>query len=185
MKFFAVFFSIAALEAATMGIKEDPKGPMEKVVELLEELQAGMERDQKADQALYDKYACWCEETTGKYAEAIKKSQAEIERLGTLILEKKGEIAVLSAEIEKLNQEIADNKESQAKATSIRSKENEAFMAEKIELEQAIAALEKAITVLGGAGTGKTGLLQGGTSTFERIKTVAELKTALRALPAR
>jgi hypothetical protein len=185
MKFIVVFFSIAAAEAATMRSNEDPKGPMEKVVELLEELQAGMERDQKADQALYDKYACWCEETTGKYAEAIKKSQADIERLGTLILEKKGEVAVLSAEIEKLTQEIADNEESQAKATSIRSKENEAFMAEKIELEQAIAALEKAITVLSGAGTGKTGLLQGGTSTFERIKTVAELKTALRALPER
>merc|ERR1719395_278371 len=116
----------------------------------------------------------------------IKKSQADIERLGTLILEKKGEIATLTSEIQKLNQEIAENKESQAKATSIRSKENEAFMAEKIELEQAITALEKAITVLSGAGTGKkTGLLQSATSDFERIKTVAGLKTALRALPER
>merc|ERR1719161_2776993 len=155
MKFTVVLFCLSTVQAATRRNNEDPKGPIEKVVELLEELKAGMERDQKGDQALYDKYACWCEETTGKYAEAIKKSQEDIERLGTLILEKKGEVAILAAEIEKLHQEIADNKESQAKATSIRSKENEAFMAEKIELEQAIAALEKAITVLSGAGTGK------------------------------
>merc|ERR1719424_1512389 len=103
-----------------------------------------------------------------------------------MILTKKGEVAVLSHEIAKLTQEIAENEDSQAKATSIRSNENEAFMAEKIELEQAISAMEKAITVLSGAGTGKkTGLLQSGTSEFERIKVVAGLKHALRALPAR
>lgn len=186
MKFVALLFCFSTAKAATKRNNEDPKGPIEKVVELLEELKAGMERDQKSDQALYDKYACWCEETTGKYAEMIKKSQADIERLGTLILEKKGEVATLTSEIQKLNQEIAENKESQAKATSIRSKENEAFMAEKIELEQAIAALEKAITVLSGAGTGKKkSLLQSATGTFERIKTVAGLKTALRNLPER
>merc|ERR1719160_1857537 len=109
---------------------------MTKVVELLEELEAGLKRDQKADQEIYDKFACWCEETTGKYALSIKTAQSSIERLGTMILEKKGEVAVLSAEIEKLEKEIADNEESQKKATNIRSNENEAFMAEKIELEQ-------------------------------------------------
>merc|ERR550537_1428793 len=103
-----------------------------------------------------------------------------------MILEKKGEVAVLSAEIEKLTKEIADNEESQKKATAIRSGENEAFMAEKIELEQAISALEKAVTVLAGAGTGKkTGLLQSTTGEFERLQTVAGLKHALRALPSR
>jgi hypothetical protein len=186
MKFIVLLFSFSAVQAATMQNKEEPKSPITKVVELLEELQAGMERDQKSDQAIYDKFACWCEETTGKYAEFIKKSQKNVERLGTLILEKKGEVAVLSAEIEKLNKEIAENKESQEKATSIRSKENEAFMAEKIELEQAIAALEKAVTVLAGAGTGKkTGLLQSGTSDYDRIKIVAGLKYSLQNVPAR
>lgn len=185
MKFIGLFCLSAAATAVRAGGKDEP-GPIAKVVELLEELQAAMEKDQKADQKLYDKFACWCEETTGKYAEAIMNSQATIERLGTLILQKKGEVAVLSAEIAKLTKDIADNEESQKKATNIRSKENEAFMAEKIEMEQAISALEKAITVLRGAGTGKkTGLLQSGTSEFERLKTVAELKHAIRQLPVR
>jgi len=186
MKLFRVFFCLSAAHAATLQNKEESRGPIDKVVELLEELQSGLKRDLKGDQEIYDKFACWCEETTGEYALSIKTAQNSIERLGTMILEKKGEVAVLSAEIEKLTKEIADNEESQKKATAIRSGENEAFMAEKIELEQAISALEKAITVLAGAGTGKkTGLLQSATKEFDRLETSAGLKHAIRNLPAR
>merc|ERR1719284_1194281 len=110
--------------------------PVEKVVKLIEELLAKMQNDQKVEQQIYDKFACWCETATGRKAGAIHMAHDKIKELSTEILELKGKVAVLAQEIADLSEKIADNEEEQKKATSIRSQENEAYMKEKTELEQ-------------------------------------------------
>eukprot|EP00971_Amphidinium_carterae_P023582 465267-Amphidinium_carterae.2 len=52
------------------------------------------------------------------------------------------------AEIQKLEEEIAANKQAQAEATALRRKQNAAYMGESVETKQALAALEDAIAVL-------------------------------------
>merc|ERR1712125_256871 len=56
--------------------------------------------------------------------------------------------------------DIGKAKESIKEATAVREKEEDEYQAEKGESEQCIGALEAAINVLSGAGTGKKGFLE-------------------------
>merc|ERR1719352_2160166 len=83
------------------------KSPVEKVVKLLEELKSNLEKDEKAEQQIYDRYACWCETASGAKAAAIVIANSEIFKLTQRVLELKGEVAVLSKEIADLTGAIA------------------------------------------------------------------------------
>jgi len=134
--------------------------PVEKVVELIEELKAKIETDGANEQKLYDKYACWCETTTARKADAIDDGKALIGKTTTSILTLKGAIAVLASEIAELEAEIAEANEAMAKATKIREKENSDYQEEKSYMETTLSSLHAAIEVLGGAGTKKMMLLK-------------------------
>mmetsp|Transcript_44489 Transcript_44489/g.94871 ORF Transcript_44489/g.94871 Transcript_44489/m.94871 type:complete len:673 (+) Transcript_44489:122-2140(+) len=133
--------------------------PVDKVVELLKEMEGKIEKDGKAEQKIFDKYACWCEKTTARKAEDIKDGRQMIAGLQNHILSSKGKLESLAAAISELEAEIKSNNESQTKATNIREKENAEFQANAAELQEAIGALDKAIRVLSGAGTGNPGEL--------------------------
>merc|ERR1719389_1237826 len=135
------------------------QGPVTKVVELIEELKAKIEADGKMEQQIYDKYACWCETTSARKANDIHTAYADMKSLSTKILEFKGLTATRTSEIAQLTLEMSANQAAQDEATGIRQKENAAYMAEKVEMETTINALQRAIEVLSGAGT-KTALLQ-------------------------
>jgi hypothetical protein len=134
--------------------------PVEKVVELIEELKAKIEADGANEQKLYDKFACWCETTTARKADAIDDGKALIGKTTTSILTLKGAIAVLASEIAELQAQIAEANEAMAKATKIREKENSDYQQEKAYMETTLTSLHAAIEVLGGAGTKKMMLLK-------------------------
>merc|ERR1719375_2033214 len=134
--------------------------PVEKVVELIEELKAKIEADGANEQKLYDKFACWCETTTARKADAIDDGKALIGKTTTDILTLKGAIAVLASEIAELEAEIAEANEAMAKATKIREKENSDYQQEKAYMETTLTSLHAAIEVLSGAGTKKMMLLK-------------------------
>jgi DNA repair exonuclease SbcCD ATPase subunit len=168
----------------SLSAREEPKeegSPVAKVVTLLEELKSGIESDGIAEQKVFDTYACWCEETTDKKSKAIVDAQKEMKRVGTMILELKGLVAVRDGEIKTLNKELAQNEDGQKRATVIRQKQNVEYQAEKAEMESTIGSLEKGIMVLKGAGTK-------GASLIERkgvlAQTAAHVKKALDTLPA-
>lgn len=133
--------------------------PVTKVIELIKELQAKIESDSVAEQKVYDKFACWCEKTTDRKAAAIEQAKKDIARLGNQVLSLKGKVATLASEIAKLTKDIAENEEDQAKSTAIRERQAADYLQEKAEIEQTINALERAVKVLSGAGTGKKSLL--------------------------
>jgi predicted nucleic acid-binding Zn-ribbon protein len=134
--------------------------PVEKVVELIEELKAKILADGANEQKLYDKFACWCETTTARKADAIDDGKALIGKTTTTILTLKGAIAVLASEIAELQAQIAEAQEAMAKATKIREKENSDYQQEKAYMETTLTSLHAAIEVLGGAGTKKMMLLK-------------------------
>jgi len=145
-----LFYLGLTLGLAAVADKKDDN-LVTRVVGLLKDLQSRIEKDGAGEQAAYDKYACWCEETSGKSAATISSLRDLLKTTGNTILRLKGSIATLSSEIQGLAEDIKKNEDQQAELTSVREKENAAFLAEKLEMEQAIAALEKAITVLGDA----------------------------------
>jgi len=134
--------------------------PVEKVVELIEELKAKIVADGANEQKLYDKFACWCETTTARKADAIDDGKALIGKTTTEILTLKGAIAVLASEIADLQAQIAEANEAMAKATKIREKENSDYQQEKAYMETTLSSLHAAIEVLSGAGTKKMMLLK-------------------------
>merc|ERR1719272_2021419 len=97
---------------------------------------------------MFDKFACWCEQTTGKTASTITSVKEQLKTTGNMILKLRGSVAMRSSEIKGLAEDITTNQNRQGEQTSIREKENASFMAEKAELESALSALEKGITVL-------------------------------------
>jgi hypothetical protein len=133
---------------------QNHQSPVDKVVTLIEDLKAKIDADGATEQKIYDKFACWCESTTQRKADAIDTGKETIGKTTTLILTLKGGIAVLASEIADLNADIAKNNKAMATLTSIREKENSDYMQEKAFTETALSSLHAAIEVLGGAGTG-------------------------------
>merc|ERR1719502_1002571 len=126
------FLAVLPVALASASNSLDATGsPVEKVVKLIEELLVKMENDQKVEQQIYDKFACWCETATGRKAAAIHMAHEKIKELSTEILELKGKVAVLAQEIADLSEKIADNEEEQKKATSVLAQEI-ADLSEKI-----------------------------------------------------
>merc|ERR1719214_158311 len=117
--------------------------PVTKVVELIKELKSKIEADGKAENKIYNKYACWCETTSARKATNIHQAMADIKSLSTQILEYKGSVATLASEIKELSSEMQDNQGAQDEATAIRQKENGEYEAQKAEMEQTLNALER------------------------------------------
>jgi hypothetical protein len=139
---------VVALLLASLSAAKETESPVDKVVELLADLKAKIEADGRTEQALYDKYACWCEETTARKATAIEEGKSQIESLSQLILELNAAQGSDTATIAKLEKDIAETKDSIAKAEALRKKEAGEYTQQQAELTQAIAQLEKAIKVL-------------------------------------
>merc|ERR1719158_1547971 len=161
---------VAASEAAT--------SPVDKVVELITELKSKIEADGKAEQKVYDKFACWCEKTTARKAGNIEEAKTSVEELTQLILELKGKKATLTAEVKQLEKDIASNEASQKEATGLREKENTDYATMRSQSEQTIGALEHAIKTLTGAGEGASALQQA-----EILSVAAGVRSALRVAP--
>jgi len=132
------------------------QSPVTRVVEMISGLKAKIQTDAKVEQAVYDKFACWCEKTTASKAAAIEDAKVSIEDLSKSILERKGRLGSFGADVSFLKKNIADKTESITKSTEIRKKENEEYVEKKAALELAIANLNKAIATLKAGSTEPT-----------------------------
>jgi len=156
------------------------QSPVEKVVKLLTDIKTRIETDGEAEQQLYDKFACWCDNTAKKKAAAIIQANDDIRAMGQQILSLKGKVATRAAEIEELTKKLADNAAEQERATVLRSKENKGYMEESAEIKESIAALEEAMKAL------IAGTQQGGASLLQAQATGSlAVKRALQSLPDR
>merc|ERR1719454_2116177 len=152
--------------------------PVDKVVELITELKSKIEADGKAEQKVYDKFACWCEKTTARKAGNIEEAKTSIEELTQLILELKGKKSTLTAEVAQLEKDIAANQAAQKEATGIRQKENADYVTTRTQSEQTIGALEHAVKTLTGAGEGASALQQA-----QILSVAAGVRSAIKRVP--
>ncbi|CEL98576.1 unnamed protein product [Vitrella brassicaformis CCMP3155] len=141
---------ISFLFALACGLVAADPSPRERVVNLVTELKERIVEDRSNEQKVYDKYACWCEKTLKRKADTIHAAKEEIAALQHQVLETKSRLAVLAAEIQTTKQEMTEIANSREDATALRKRESEEYMQEQAELNEAIAALGKAIEVLGG-----------------------------------
>ena len=128
---------------------EKKNRPVSKVVALLKDMRAQLEKETEEDQEIYDKMSCWCSKNDMSKSENIKKMEERVQMLGSRIEENTGKMAQLNTEIAQLETEVAHNKESLATATAMREKNLGLFHKEETDLVQSITALKSAVTVLG------------------------------------
>jgi len=135
---FAVFSSASASEV----------NPIEKILEMISDLQAKVLGEGEGAQKAYDEYSEWCEDRSRKLGFEIKTGEADVADLTATIQEETATIAALGAKIEDLSSSIQTAESELDAATTIRAKENADFKAEEAELSQVIDTLERATSIL-------------------------------------
>merc|ERR1719161_2531311 len=139
-----VFLAFVATSSA--GASE--ANPIEKILEMISELQAKVIGEGKDAQKTYDEFAEWCEDRSSKLGFEIKTGKAEVAELTATIQEETATIAELETKIEDLSNDIKTAQSDLDAATKIREKENADFKAEEKELTTVLDMLERATSIL-------------------------------------
>jgi hypothetical protein len=77
--------------------------PVTKVVKLLKDMQATLQKEMETDQEVYDKLACWCETNDKEKTAAIEVAEQRITEFTSSIEELSAKSARLDTEIKTLN----------------------------------------------------------------------------------
>merc|ERR1719502_165845 len=122
--------------------------PIEKVLQMISDLEAKIQSEGRDAQKVYDEFAEFCEDRSKELQFEIKTGKAEKKDLEATIADEQAKQASLNAKIEELSSAIAVDEADLKAATEIRAKENAAFVAEEKELMDVIDTLERAIGIL-------------------------------------
>jgi len=134
-------------DQAKSAIKADDS-PIRKVITLIQEMQAQVNKDAAADEAAHEKYMCWCKTNEEAKTQAIADAESRIDELTSLLEELAARESSLKTQIAALKQDIADDQDALASATSVRNEENSAFLAEEADLKETVGLLKEAVDVL-------------------------------------
>lgn len=122
--------------------------PVEKVIQLLEDMKSEVEGEGKSEATTYDKFACFCRDTTQEKSASVTKGQDNIESLSADISEKtaiRGEKLDEIQERKKKQEELAATLEE----TKVRlAKERAEYEVTEADLSKAISSLENAILAM-------------------------------------
>jgi len=135
---------------------------IEKVIEMMSELEQKVIKEGEAAQSVYDEFAEWCEEESKNIGFEVKTAKSQAEELTATIDQMVSDIKAGDAKIEELVAKVAQDEKDLEDATVIRKKENDDFLAEEADLVDTVDALERAIGILERemAKTGGAALLQ-------------------------
>lgn len=126
------------------------QNPVTKVVNLLKDMQAQLQKEQENDQEIYDAMACWCETNNKAKTKAIADGDMKSKDLQSAIEEYTAKSAQLKVDIEESEKEIQSSTDAIAKATSIREKEAAEFHEEEKNAITSITGLKSAVISLSG-----------------------------------
>jgi len=144
MKSRIAFF--VAIVACPLGIKAD--NPVQKVVQLLADLEAKVIKDGEAEQKAYEEYVDWCQNGAKDKEWEIKTATANVAGLQATIEKASADIQNFESKIEELAAAVTANDQDLKAATEIRNKEKVDFKARESELVEATDTIDRAISVL-------------------------------------
>jgi chromosome segregation ATPase len=122
--------------------------PVQKVIQLLDELKGKVEADLACEESLMEEYTSWCDEEANTKEDAITSSKRTIGDLEATIEDAKASVMTLTSSIDELTTKISTSEKELADAKGIRDKEHEVFVASEKELADTVDSLDRAITVL-------------------------------------
>jgi len=139
--FFLAFLAVSPADASQAN-------PIEKILEMISDLQAKVIAEGEDAQKEYDEYSEWCEDRSTQLGFEIKTGRAEKAELEATIEEETSSSAALETKIEELSNDIKTDEADLDAATKIREKENADFKAEEKELTEVLDMLERATSIL-------------------------------------
>jgi len=145
--------------------------PIEKVIQMMSDLEAKIIGEGKETQKTYDEFAEWCEDRSKDLQFEIKTGKANKADLEATIQKETANSDALSAKIEDLSADIAQDDADIKKATALREKEATAFAAEEKELKEVIDMLQRATAILEKEMAGGASMMQ--------LKSASNLEQAL------
>merc|ERR1719262_1865175 len=122
--------------------------PVSKVITVLKDMLAQLEKEGEEDEEIYEQVACWCETNDKEKTKAIGDAEQRITDLTTKIEELTATSSRLTQELKHLKVEVVKAQEALDKATAMRRKELAEFNTEEKDLLQSISALKSAVIVL-------------------------------------
>jgi len=122
--------------------------PVTRVVNLLKEMQATLQKDMDEDEALFDKLGCWCNNNRYEKDAAITAATAKIAELESTIKASTAKSAELTQQIKETEADVAAAKAGLAEATAQRAKEAKEFRNGEKESLQNLDSVSNAIKVL-------------------------------------
>merc|ERR1719393_959122 len=147
---------------------------VDKVISLLEELQAKVMSEGEEEAKTYNKFACFCKDTTAEKTESIEKGQDEKGSLTATIGELSAKRDELDAKIEALVKEIKEAEAAMKVAAEKRAKTLAEYEKNEADLSGAIEALEGAIQVLKASKTPSLLQLQAVAKTVRKAALMSE-----------
>jgi len=122
--------------------------PIEKVIDLIQGMKTEVETDGKDEARAYDKFACFCKDTTGRKSTSVQKGTKKIGVLSADIADKtqeqtndKSELSTRKQDHEDLNRKLEE--------TKVRcAKQKAEYVAEEADLSKAISGLKDAIKAM-------------------------------------
>jgi len=121
---------------------------IQRVLKLLEEMQAQIQKEGKEDTEAYDKMTCWCTTTKDEKTQAVEDAEEKIDQLVSDVEGGASSDASLKVKVEALKKDIAEKTSALKTAVSIREKEAAEFRAEEKDSVQAIVGLKNALNVI-------------------------------------
>merc|ERR1719284_795388 len=141
----AMVFIMAALASP---VSTSQANPIEKIIEMISDLEAKVIGEGADAQKTYDSYAEFCEDRSTNLGFEIKTGKSNVAELKATIEEETSTIAALETKIEELSNDIKTDEADLDAATKIREKESADFKAEEAELSEVISMLERATSIL-------------------------------------
>merc|ERR1719393_846589 len=148
--------------------------PVQKVVELLEECKAKVEKDLAAEAAVMEEYTTFCDDELKSKGYAIETATREIGELEATIADSAATSVAMADEIATLGTEAAAKNKELYEATEVRKATNADFVAAEAELVKSVDECSRAVVALEKG----MALLQGG----KRKEAKKELKAVTMAL---
>merc|ERR550514_1666879 len=122
--------------------------PVSKVITLLKDMVATMEKEAEEDEDIYEAMGCWCETNDKLKTQAIADAKQRINDLTALIEELTANSARLNTELSNLNKEVSKNQQALDTATALRQKNSAEFVAEEKDMLQSIGSMKSAVVAL-------------------------------------
>jgi len=149
----SVLFSLLAPAGAVTALANDKDmslktRPIMKVVRMLEDMKAELNKELEDDKAVHEMMDCWCSTNEKEKTKAIELGTSRINELEALLGETIAKIRELKSKRKSIQEEQYKDQAALGEAEELRMKENKEFHGAETDLLEAIDATKNAIIVL-------------------------------------